>query len=124
MRLADLNATFLSYPHTTDGCIQGFNRVDGIEKAGGVQFLCPACFLKAGRTDVGVHSVICWVEGVSQEYRPRPGRWKLVGSGLHDLTLGPVAEKGASSVQLRSFCQAHFWVKDGQITGLTPKGAR
>jgi hypothetical protein len=80
-------------------------------EADGLIMLCPLCFT-ANKGEVGTHSVICW--------RPRvplskdlvgPGRWEFEGTGLADLTL--VA--GSSSIKLMGGCNAHFFVRKGQI---------
>lgn len=106
--LSDLLPRFL---HRTDDT--HYHYVDTIDKADGVIFLCPVCFLNNHRSNVGVHSVICWNPSVPQSTSPTPGRWNLVGSGLRDLSL--VA--GSSSVLLTGpGCGAHFHVKDGMVT--------
>lgn len=87
-----------------------FRRVETIEEADGVCFLCPKCF-KANGGSVGTHAVICWAPGVPQDTSPTGGRWELRGTGVHDLTL--VA--GSSSVQITGGCKAHFFVRDGNM---------
>ena len=73
-------------------------------------FLCPRCF-QTNQGPVGTHRVICWRPHVPQSFFPVPGRWEMEGSGLSDLTL--VA--GSSSVLLRGGCDAHFFVRGGEI---------
>lgn len=73
-------------------------------------FLCPKCFAANGG-NVGTHSCICWRPCVPQTEDPKPGRWEFEGSGLSDLTL--VA--GSSSVLLQGGCDAHFFVRAGEI---------
>lgn len=85
------------------------------ERARGIRFLCPKCFLANGRSNVGVHSVICWNPSVPQSTPPRPGRWNLAGTGAHDVSL--VA--GSSSVQINGGCNAHFHVRGGRVEDLT-----
>lgn len=85
-------------------------RVDQIEQADGVVFLCPSCFVQNGGP-VGTHSVICWAPQVPQTTHPRPGRWELLGTGFADLTL----RAGSSSVQLHGGCAAHFFIRTGEI---------
>jgi hypothetical protein len=87
-----------------------FKRVDTIGEADGVSFLCPKCFA-ANRGSLGTHSVICWSPAVPQSTHPKPGRWELQGTGIDDITL--VA--GSSSVLLTAGCNAHFFVRGGQI---------
>lgn len=87
-----------------------FRDVDLISEADGVLFLCPKCFQTNGGT-IGTHSVICWRSRVPQTEDPKPGRWEFEGTGLHDLTL--VA--GSRSVLLMGGCNAHFFVRSGDI---------
>lgn len=81
-----------------------------MEEADGVQFLCPLCFLK-NRGSVGTHYVICWRPHVDPQIHPKPGRWEFHGRALEDLSL--VA--GSSSVQLQGGCNAHFFVRNGEV---------
>ena len=85
--------------------------VDTIAEADGVRMLCPQCFDDPPIGPIGTHSVICWSPAISQDHAPRPGRWKLVGTSIDDLTL--VA--GSSSVLLQGGCAAHFFVRDGCV---------
>lgn len=85
-------------------------RVDRIDEADGVFFLCPTCFV-ANRGPVGTHGVLCWRPRVPAGVDPGPGRWEFHGTGLDDLSL--VA--GSSSVLLRGGCNAHFFVEAGAI---------
>lgn len=90
-----------------------FRLVETLAEADGVRFLCPVCFLEAGETAVGVHSVLCWQPHIGQEVTPGPGRWHFDGTGIEDLTL----RAGSSSVLLRNGCQAHFFVRGGHVLG-------
>jgi hypothetical protein len=66
---------------------------------------------------VGTHGVICWSEsaGTPADAIPGPGRWKLVGTGLHDLTLD--GDGGRSrSVLLTGGCGWHGFVTSGEVT--------
>jgi hypothetical protein len=87
-----------------------YHGVDSIAEADGVLFLCPKCFVE-NSGPVGTHSVLCWRPRVPQTEFPVPGRWEFEGTGLHDLTL--VA--GSSSVLLTGGCNAHFFVRQGEI---------
>lgn len=90
--------------------------VDRIEDAQGVQFLCPKCFVANGGA-VGTHRVICWSRsrGVPDDANPAPGRWKLDGTGLHDLTLN--GDPGSRSVKLTGDgCQWHGYITNGEAT--------
>lgn len=95
-------------PHTQH---EYFLRVDTIENADGILFLCPKCFVN-NKGDIGTHSVICWRPRVPGDVDPKPGRWEFTGTGLDDLSL--VA--GSSSVHLTGEgCGAHFHVVNGEI---------
>lgn len=80
------------------------------EDADGLMFLCPVCF-KANSGPIGTHRVICWRPHVPQTTRPTPGRWEIQGANFDDLSL--VA--GSSSVALQGGCNAHFFVRGGEI---------
>jgi len=108
MRLLDLEPQFLAVEEPG----RTYRHVDTIEEADGVQFLCPKCF-KANGGAVGTHSVQCWSPKVSPTETPGPGRWNLLGTGLHDLTL----QAGSSSVLLTSGCRWHGFVRNGEVTG-------
>lgn len=85
--------------------------VESVAEADGVVFLCPKCF-QENNGPVRTHSVVCWRPRVPQgENIEGPGRWEFEGTGLHDLTL--VA--GSSSVLLTGGCNAHFFVRGGEI---------
>ena len=105
--LIELRAKFMRI--VDDGKVWDHNEID-LASSDGVMFLCPVCFEKNGGP-VGTHSVVCWRPHVSQDHTPIPGRWQFEGSGIHDLTL--VA--GSSSVLLTGGCNAHFYVRNGQI---------
>lgn len=87
--------------------------VESIDQAHGVAFLCPLCFERnSGKR--GTHMVICWSRsaGVPEEAVPGPGRWKMEGTGLADLTLNADPPSTARSVLLTSGCGWH-----GHVTG-------
>ena len=92
------------------------NYVQSIDQAQGVSFLCPKCFIANG-SRVGTHAVICWSRsrGVPDDASPGPGRWKLDGTGLHDLTLNGETG-GARSVQLNGGCKWHGFITNGEAT--------
>ena len=106
MRLADLDALFVKITSRNS-----FTMALSIDDADGVMFLCPKCIVdKDG--PIGTHSVICWrPRAITGDFSPGPGRWELVGTGLDDLSL--VA--GSSSVQLMGGCNAHFFVRSGEV---------
>lgn len=106
MRLSQLEARFIKYISDRE-----YMEVDTIAEATGVQFLCPKCF-QANKGPIGTHMVVCWDPSVPQTMNPKPGRWKLVGTGLDDLTL--VA--GSSSILLRAPCAWHGFVTKGDAS--------
>lgn len=107
-KLTDLDAHFI---RKTD---RGWQRVDTLAEAQGVSFLCPKCFA-ASNGPVGTHSVVCWSEsrGAPADAVPGPGRWKLDGTGLHDLTLNADPPRSARSVLLNGGCAWHGFVTNG-----------
>lgn len=111
MKLSQLEPRFLKYEDA-----KTFRFVDTIQEANGVEFLCPKCFA-ANNGPVGTHAVICWSKsaGTPDDATPGPGRWRLVGTGLHDLSL--MEEPGRTrSVLLRGGCAWHGYVTNGEVT--------
>lgn len=114
LRLRDLQASFLRLDRTADRTL--YHRVESIDEAQGVIFLCPKCF-KANGGSVGTHMIICWSRsrGVPDDEPPGPGRWYLGGRSLDDLILD--GEGGQPrSIQLTSDCGWHGYVTHGEIT--------
>jgi hypothetical protein len=106
VKLSELNPQFFKIVTKSE-----YQDVDNIKDADGIMFLCPKCF-ETNKGTVGTHAIICWQPHVSQDFTPRPGRWKFEGTGYNDLTL--VA--GSSSILLDGEgCKAHFFVKSGNI---------
>lgn len=87
-----------------------FRYVSDISEADGVLFLCPVCF-QANGGPVGTHRIMCWQPHVPQTTSPTPGRWAFQGTTFDDLTL--VA--GSSSVLLNGGCNAHFFIRNGEV---------
>jgi len=82
------------------------------KKANGILFLCPECTRrKKNGENIHVHSVICLDVTVPQTAHPNPGRWNLLGNTFKDLSLINVS----SSVALNGGCNAHFFIKNGEI---------
>ena len=106
-----------SVPHHVVTAMRAFwPFANGIEDAMGIEFLCPKCF-SANNGPVGTHVVICWSSsrGVPDDATPGPGRWRLVGTGYHDLSL--MEEPGKSrSVLLLGGCAWHGFVTNGEVT--------
>jgi hypothetical protein len=107
MRLIDLHPSFLNHVSETEEFWDvSFN------EANGIQFLCPECTRrKRNGENIHVHSVICWNPSVPQSVPPNPGRWNMAGTGFDDLSL----INGSSSVLLQGECNAHFWIKNGEV---------
>lgn len=84
-------------------------------EAHGVKFLCPKCYAANGGPR-GTHSVICWSRsaGAPEDARPGPGRWKMDGAGLYDLTLNADPPETARSVKLNGGCDWHGFVDNGE----------
>lgn len=106
MRLTELQPRFLKRESADNFRCRDVSMTD----ADGIWFLCPKCFKNKGGP-VGTHSIICWEPSVPQDTTPTGGRWTIEGTGFDDLTL--VA--GSSSVLLKGGCNAHFFVRNGQI---------
>ena len=113
MRLRDLDAKFL--------CLEAPDRWRcedvSIGQAHGVMFLCPKCFAANGGPR-GTHSVICWSRsrGVPDAQSPGPGRWRMDGTGIDDLTLNADPPSNARSVQLEGGCMWHGHVTNVDAT--------
>lgn len=90
--------------------------VASVADAQGVQFLCPACFVANGCA-VGTHMVLCWSRsrGIPDDAQPGPGRWRVDGTSLADLTLNADPPQEQRSVLLQGGCGAHFHVTDGEV---------
>lgn len=113
MRLSELQPTFL---RLLDAAGTRWQQQDEIADAQGLHFLCPVCFKTNGGA-VGTHSVVCWSRsaGVPDDLSPGPGRWRITGTGLHDVSL--MEEPGHTrSVLLHDGCGAHFFVTNGEVT--------
>jgi hypothetical protein len=109
----DLDACFIQWSD------RGWYRLESRLKKGdpkpeGVMFLCPKCFVE-NKGPIGTHVVVCWSEsaGAPAEAIPGPGRWKMDGTSLHDLTLNADPPRGARSVALNGGCGWHGFVTDG-----------
>lgn len=125
MRLVpNLQAKFVRYEKRNETTFEGgvvvqrprifLPFVEGIDEAQGVEFLCPKCYAN-NNGPIGTHAVICWSRsrGVPDDAEPGPGRWRLVGTGLHDLSL--MEEPGKSrSVALKGGCAWHGFVTNGE----------
>lgn len=113
-KLRDLDAQFvrLSKP---DGSV--WEELGGnIAIAQGVMFGCPKCYAANGNTMVGTHQVVCWSRsrGVPDGIEPGPGRWRLDGLGIDDLTLNADPPNNARSVALNGGCAWHGFVTNGE----------
>jgi hypothetical protein len=114
LKLTDLAAAFVRYQKDKEGRVT-FRPVDTLAEAHGVKFLCPKCFAANGGPR-GTHTVVCWSEsaGTPKGATPGPGRWKMVGRDLSDLTLNADPPRTARSVQLLGGCEWHGFVTNGE----------
>jgi hypothetical protein len=132
MKLTDLNPEFLRYetrietwtrvkPDGTNEEVTGpreyLEVVQTLAEAQGIELLCPVCFEENGGCE-GTHAVICWSRsrGVPDDAEPGPGRWKLEGTGFHDLTLNADLPSNARSVALKGGCGWHGFITNGEVT--------
>lgn len=111
-KLTALEAEFLKYV-VEDGKVY-FQMVPTKAEAHGVEFLCPKCFAANGGA-AGTHAVICWSRsaGAPDGAEPGPGRWRMDGTGLEDLTLNADPPSAARSVLLTGGCGWHGFVTNG-----------
>lgn len=117
MKLTDLEPEFLRYEGALDPV--AFRRIETMEGANGIIFICPKCFHANGFVRPGVHSVVCWAPGVPIGIGlTDPGRWEMKGTSFADLTL--VAS--SSSILLLAGCCAHFFITNGAIIGCGAPG--
>lgn len=112
VKLTELSPKFLKLSSSKE-----FYKVEKIEDAQGIMFLCPLCFARNGKKE-GTHSVICWSRsrGVPDEQSPGPGRWKIEGTGFEDLTLNADPPNQARSVALSGGCGWHGFVTNGEAS--------
>jgi hypothetical protein len=117
MKIGHLQPLFLKRQQnpTGEGDAISYVVVDNIGDADGLDMLCPKCLFNNKGERAGVHSIICWDPKVAPDVDPGPGRWRLEGTGMSDLTLGPQEPGGLSSVLLDSGCRAHFHVRNGAV---------
>jgi hypothetical protein len=106
MKLIELHPRFLDWIDDTH-----YKEIFDITIADGIVFLCPKCLFENNNSLIGVHSIICWKPNIPQTTSPIPGRWNILGTGFNDLEL----QAGSSSVLLTSGCNAHFFIKNGEI---------
>lgn len=114
LMLSELDPQFVRHEKREDGEYQVI--VDTIEEAQGLRFLCPVCYVTNGGA-IGTHSVVCWSvsRGVPDYISPGPGRWRITGTGLADVSLMEEPQR-SRSVQLISGCCWHGFVTDGVVT--------
>lgn len=110
--LTELKARFLRYEERSDGV--HYVTVDWLVEAQGLYLLCPKCFEKLGGP-VGTHSIICWSEtaGTPSYASPGPGRWRMVGYDLSDLSLMEEPGRSRSIALTGSGCGWHGYVTNG-----------
>ena len=115
MRLTELEPQF--YKRLDDKLSQ---QVDSITEADGIRFLCPVCWKKNGGP-VGTHAILCWNPSVPQTTTPKGGRWNLVGTGYHDLSLvagsSSVLIHGSEEEKAKGIVEHwHGFVQNGEVT--------
>lgn len=117
MRLTALEPQFLvAFPQAGGG--YSLRHVDTLAAAMGLWFLCPRCF-ENNRGPVGTHMIACWSKerGAPDDVFPVPGRWRIEGTGFHDLTLNAEPPEVRRSVHLTGEgCGAHFTIQNGEVT--------
>jgi hypothetical protein len=119
LKLRELAPRFLIHARSHTGVVHA--QVDTLELAQGISFLCPRCF-QANNGPIGTHRVLCWSRsrGAPDDALPGPGRWRLTGTGIDDLSLrGELDDKGkegARSVQLTGGCRWHGHITNGEVT--------
>ena len=104
MKLTDLDPQFLKM-EVVDGK-RIYRHVGTPGEADGIRFLCPKCF-EANKGSGGTHGVMCWKPGT--DAISGPGRWPMLGTGYHDLTLTP-------SIQLLGGCGWHGFLINGETS--------
>jgi hypothetical protein len=113
VRFLDLEPRFIR-SMSSDGTLR---MVDRIDDAQGVVFLCPKCFEK-NRGPEGTHRIVCWSRsrGVPDHVPPGPGRWRLDGHNLGDLSLNADDPSPDRSVKLSGGCGWHGFITHGVVT--------
>lgn len=112
MRLITLKPQFLKLENSPGESAAAKSKVvSDITEADGIMFICPKCYMDNGMTEKGTHHILCWTPKIPTEVNPKPGRWNLVGTNFRDISL--VA--GSSSILLTGGCNAHFWIRNGEI---------
>lgn len=92
-------------------------RVQSIDEAQGIWFLCPVCFTKNGGAK-GTHSCEVTFEGRgakddegSHDSAGKPSRWGFSGRTFEDLTTTP------SILLVPPGCGWHGFITNGEVTG-------
>lgn len=110
MKLTDLGPQLLVHEERDGRQIN--RKVDTLAEATGMFFLCPGCYAKNGGP-VGTHGIIVTFadRGVPDHLGSHgsgggPSRWKVSGSGLHDLSTQPSIDVGCW----------HAYITNGEAT--------
>lgn len=110
-KLVDLEPEFVGRYAAT-----GHWRLDSVEGAQGILFVCPKC---------GNHSVLCWFKNprnapqVPDDAFPRPGRWTFSGDTFDVLTLEPSVDLSVVNEKNPihpSRCYWHGFIRNGEAT--------
>jgi len=105
MKLIELNPQWKK----VDGSDErgGFIMADGFDDAECILILCPLCFQKNKGAE-GTHSVFIPNPKMKRDFLGGHARWEMTGNDFNNLTVNP-------SVLLKGTCDAHFWIKNGEI---------
>ncbi len=118
LTLVELRAQLLGVPYYNERGNVVYPHVDNLNDAHGIRYLCPKCF-EENSGSVGTHGIVNFDPSISQEFRPTPGRWNLIGTGLDDLSL---INESSSIAMTGEGCKAHFFVSFGKISNQKAEG--
>ena len=98
------------------GLQQSMVFVNSLSESQGIIFLCPTCFIKNGRSNMGTHLVevsfkdhdVLDGQGTRNK-KGLPVRWNVSGTNYSDLTTDP-------SILLEGGCGWHGFIKNGEVT--------
>lgn len=108
MRLLELQPHFfvLKTDYGEDGERRYFHHIDDFNKATGMRFLCPKCFIENGG-EIGTHQLIVWFAN-----HGAPQGWNVVGTGYNDISFVP---PGLTSIQAVGGCAVHIQITNGEV---------
>jgi hypothetical protein len=103
MKLLDLNPSFIRYDDRGSWVV-----VNSIQEAQGISFDCPVC-RNHGVSVSFVDDTLPSRYGTYEKKTGKPMRWKVTGTGLHDMTI--IGEVDVEHVK-------HCWhghIRNGQV---------